>query len=416
MQVYDEEEECYRPVRYKDIVILARSLKDYGDVIYNALTAQGIPVYLEKSKGYFQAVEIQVIMAMLSVVDNSRQDIPLSAVLLSPIGGLNESELAQICAAVRNAVSEKLCLYDICEYYAEDQADTELGGKVRRLLDLIEDLKEKKQHLSVSDLIWELLEQTGYYEYVTAMPAGDIRKSNVDMLLQKAVQFENGYYKGLFHFLRYVDKLKLMEKDEGEASVLSEDADVVRIMSIHKSKGLEYPVVFVAGMGRQFNRMELKDNVQVHPDYYLAAMAMHIKGRYKHNTAIRSIYAALEDAEMMAENLRVLYVAMTRAKEKLILTGAIRGADRLLAKYAYVEDMEPLLLPYNVRKNADSYAKHLLACMVRYNRLAAACKVQGKIRMEICNQEEILTAMIPMELHKRLQLEDIRRMAEEDVF
>ena len=146
-------------------------------------------------------------------------------------------------------------------------------------------------------------------------------------------------------------------------------------MSINKSKGLEYPVVFVAGMGRQFNRMELKDNVQVHPDYYLAAMAMHIKGRYKHNTAIRSIYAALEDAEMMAENLRVLYVAMTRAKEKLILTG--------------------------------------------YNRLAAACKVQGKIRMEICNQEEILTAMIPMELHKRLQLEDIRRMAEqaeEDVF
>ena len=263
------------------------------------------------------------------------------------------------------------------------------------------------------------MEQTRYYEYVTAMPAGDIRKSNVDMLLQKAVQFEKGYYKGLFHFLRYVDKLKLMEKDEGEASVLSEDADVVRIMSIHKSKGLEYPVVFVAGMGRQFNRMELKDNVQVHPDYYLAAMAMHIKGRYKHNTAIRSIYAALEDAEMMAENLRVLYVAMTRAKEKLILTGAIRGADRLLAKYAYVEDMEPLLLPYNVRKNADSYAKHLLACMVRYNRLAAACKVQGKIRMEICNQEEILTAMIPMELHKRLQLEDIRRMAEqaeEDVF
>ena len=114
---------------------------------------------------------------------------------------------------MRNAVSEKLCLYDICEYYAEDQADTELGGKVRRLLDLIEDLKEKKQHLSVSDLIWELLEQTGYYEYVTAMPAGDIRKSNVDMLLQKAVQFENGYYKGLFHFLRYVDKLKLIEKD-----------------------------------------------------------------------------------------------------------------------------------------------------------------------------------------------------------
>lgn len=419
MQVYDEEKACYRPVQYKDMVILARSLKDYGDVIYNALTAQGIPVYLEKSKGYFQAVEIQVIMSMLSVIDNSRQDIPLSAVLLSPIGGLNESEIAQMCATVRKVVSEKLCLYDICEYYAEDQAETGLGEKVGRLLALIEDLKEKKQHLSVSDLIWELLEQTGYYEYVTAMPAGDIRKSNVDMLLQKAVQFENGYYMGLFHFLRYIDKLKLMEKDEGEASVLSEDADVVRIMSIHKSKGLEYPVVFVAGMGRQFNRMELTDNVQVHPDYYLAAMAMHIKGRYKHNTAIRSIYAALEDTEMMAENLRVLYVAMTRAKEKLILTGAVRGADRLLAKYAYVEDMESLLLPYNVRKNADSYAKHLFACMVRYGRLADSCGVKGKIRMEILNQEAILTAIVPMHIQKQLQLEDICRMAEqteEDAF
>lgn len=208
------------------------------------------------------------------------------------------------------------------------------------------------------------------------MPAGDIRKSNVDMLLQKAVQFENGYYKGLFHFLRYVDKLKLMEKDEGEASVLSEDADVVRIMSIHKSKGLEYPVVFVAGMGRQFNRMELKDNVQVHPDYYLAAMAMHIKGRYKHNTAIRSIYAALEDAEMMAENLRVLYVAMTRAKEKLILTGAIRGADRLLAKYAYVEDMEPLLLPYNVRKMPTAMRSICLPvwCVITGWRQPARCR------------------------------------------
>lgn len=419
MQVYDEELDRYRPVQYKDIVILARSLKDYGDSLYNALMAQGIPVYLEKSKGYFQAVEIQVIMSMLSVVDNSRQDIPLSAVLLSPIGGLNESELAEICTSVRNAVSEKLCLYEICEYYAEDCEETVLGAKLCRVLSLIDELKEKKQHLSVSDLIWVLLQKTGYYEYVTAMPAGDIRKSNVDMLLQKAVQFENGYYKGLFHFLRYVDKLKLMEKDEGEASVLSEDADVVRIMSIHKSKGLEYPVVFAAGMGRQFNRMELKDNVQVHPDYYLAAMAMYTTGRYKHNTTIRSIYASLEDVEMMAENLRVLYVAMTRAKEKLILTGTVRGADRLLAKYAYVADMEAMLLPYNVRKNADCYAKQLFACMMRYNQLADAYKVQGAIRMEILNQEEILTAMLPMQIQSRLQVEEIRRMAqqtEESVF
>lgn len=410
--IYDEDAERYRPVQYKDIVILARSLKDYGDILYNALTAQGIPVYLEKSKGYFQAVEIQVIMAMLAVVDNSRQDIPLSAVLLSPIGELDESELAYVCATVRDKVSEKLCLYEICEYYVEDHEESELGEKIRKLLDLIAYLKEQKQHMSVSELIWDLLQKTGYYEYVTAMPAGNIRKSNVDMLLQKAVQFENGYYKGLFHFLRYVDKLKLMEKEEGEASVLSEDADVVRIMSIHKSKGLEYPVVFVAGMGRQFNRMEIKENVQVHPDFYLAAMAMHTKGRYKHNTAIRSIYAALEDEEMMAENLRVLYVAMTRAKEKLIMTASVRGADKLFDKYAYVQDMESMLLPYNIRKNADCYAKQLIACMERYDQLAKRYGVEHAICVDVQNQEKILTSMQPTEIRQRMLLGEICRLAE----
>ncbi len=411
IQIYDEEEKQYRSVQYRDIVILARSVRDYGDILYNALTAQGIPVYLEKAKGYFQAVEIQVIMAMLAVIDNSRQDIPLSAVLLSPIGGLDESELAYVCATVRAAVTEKLCLYDICTYYAEDQEDTPLGQKIKRILDLIGELKEKKQRISVSELIWELLRKTGYYEYVTAMPAGNIRRSNVDMLLQKAVQFENGYYKGLFHFLRYVDKLKLIEQEEGEASTLSEDADVVRIMSIHKSKGLEYPVVFVAGMGRQFNRSELAENVQVHPDYYLAAMAMHPTGRYKHNTAIRSIYAALESEEMMAENLRVLYVAMTRAKEKLILTASVRGAEQIFEKYAYVQDMEPALLPYNIRKNADSYVKHLVACMERYDQLAGMYEVENAICLEIQNQEQILTAIQPEEIRQRMALADIRQLA-----
>lgn len=417
--VYDDDAQSYRTVQYKDIVILARSLKDYGDVIYNALTEQGIPVYLEKSKGYFQAVEIQVIMSMLAVVDNRRQDIPLSAVLLSPIGGLNESELARMCALVKAEVSEHLCLYDVCEYYVTAWEETALAQKVNKLLTLIEELKEKKQHVSVSDLIWELLQKTGYYEYVTAMPAGNIRKSNIDMLLHKAVQFENGYYKGLFHFLRYVEKLKLMEREEGEASVLSEDANVVRIMSIHKSKGLEYPVVFVSGMGRQFNRMELRDNVQVHPDYYLAAMAMHTDGRYKYNTAIRSIYGALEDEEMMAENLRVLYVAMTRAKEKLILTGSIRGAEKLFSKYSYVQDIGSRLLPYNVRKNADCYAKQLIACMVRYPKLAGQCQVQDQIHMEVQNQEMILTAMNPVKVQRYLQLEEIQQLAEraeEDTF
>ena len=409
--VYDEDEGGYRQIRYKDIVILARSLKGYGETIYNALSEQGIPVHLDKSKGYFQAVEIQVIMSMLAVVDNSRQDIPLSAVLLSPVGDLTESELALVCASVRNKVKQELCLYEICEYYAETWEDTEIAAKLRRLLSLIGKLKEEKKHVSVSDLIWEFLQETGYYQYAMAMPAGNIRKANIDMLLHKAVQFENGYYKGLFSFLQYVDKLKLISQDEGEASTLSEEEDVVRIMSIHKSKGLEYPVVFVAGLGKRFNKRESQENVQVHPDYYLAAMAMYPVGRYKYNTAIRQMYAMLEDAEAMAESQRVLYVAMTRAKEKLILTGCLREFERVMGSFSYLNDTQTLLLPYSVRKDASCYLNQLLACMTRYGRLPAPCGAGENIRIEIRNEEQILTAISPQQVKQQFALMDIERQA-----
>ena len=413
MSVYDEDMQGYRIAKYRDIVILARSLKGYGESLYNALTSQGIPVYLEKTQGYFQAVEIQIILSMLAVVDNSRQDIPLSAVLLSPLGNLDESELTEVCGYVRNKVKEKLCLYDICDYYIADCCESEIGKKLEKVVGIIEQLKRDKQSLSVSDLIWELLMLTGYYEYATAMPAGDIRRSNIDMLLEKAIQFENGYYKGLFHFLRYVDKLKLIERDDGEASVLAEDANVVRIMSIHKSKGLEFPIVFTAGLGKRFNRMELNDNVMVHPDYYLAAMSMHPEGRYKHNTALRSIYAHLEDEEMTAENLRVLYVAMTRAKEKLILTAAVPDIANLYDKYAYLRNTSAILLPYNVRSNANSYLQHVIACMQRYDRLAEAFHIGDRIHTCICNQETVLCKMEKPEVIKQLAMADIRRLAED---
>ena len=413
MYVYDEDREEYRLAQYRDIVILARSLKGYGESVYNALTSQGIPVYLEKTQGYFQAVEIQVILSLLAVVDNSRQDIPLSAVLLSPIGNLDESELTSVCGHVKNKVKDKLCLYEKCEYYVEDCGETEIGKKLARMLGIIGRLKRDKQHLSVSDLIWELLVLTDYYEYAAAMPAGNIRRSNIEMLLEKATEFENGYYKGLFHFLRYVDKLKLIERDEGEASVLGEDANVVRIMSIHKSKGLEFPIVFTAGLGKRFNRMELSDNVMVHPDYYLAAMSMHPEARYKHNTALRSIYAYLEDEEMTAENLRVLYVAMTRAKEKLILTACVSDTGRMYEKYAYLQDADTMLLPYNVRNNAGSYIQQVIACMQRYERLAEDCHVKGKIRTCFYNQETVLCKTEKAEVLRRLELEDIRVLAKD---
>ncbi|MGN0367365.1 MAG: helicase-exonuclease AddAB subunit AddA, partial [Wujia sp.] len=396
--VVDEETEEYRKPKYRDIVILARSVKGYGEILYNTLRAQGIPVYLERSQGYFQAVEIQVILSLLAVLDNSGQDIPLCAVLLSPIGKMDESELALIQAYVRAHATTRLTLYEACEYYELEHENEALGKKIRDFLDLVETLKEEKQSLSVSKLIWKILTMTGYYDYVSAMPAGEIRRANIDMLLEKAVQFENGYYKGLFHFLRYVEKLKQMDSDEGEASVLSEDADVVRIMSIHKSKGLEFPIVFVAGMGRKFNRQELSNNVILHPDYYLTSMAMHTKGRYKRNTAIRSIFASLEQEASMAESLRVLYVAMTRAKELLILSSSVKNMPEQLEKLSYLAENEEKLLPYDVRANADSYLKQLLACMIRYERLAAEYSVEDSIAFSVKSAEEVLHAGIERDL------------------
>ena len=208
-----------------------------------------------------------------------------------------------------------------------------------------------------------------------------------------------------------MDKLKLISQDEGEASTLSEEEDVVRIMSIHKSKGLEYPVVFVAGLGKRFNKRESQENVQVHPDYYLAAMAMYPVGRYKYNTAIRQMYAMLEDAEAMAESQRVLYVAMTRAKEKLILTGCLREFERVMGSFSYRNDTQTLLLPYSVRKDASCYLNQLLACMTRYGRLPAPCGAGENIRIEIRNEEQILTAISPQQVKQQLELMDIERQA-----
>lgn len=365
--IYDEDKDIYRKASYKDIVILTRGMKDFGEKVYNILTMSGIPVYLDDTGGYFEATEIRLIMSLLSVVDNVRQDIPLAAVLLSPMAQISENEFALICDYAEKKLKEKHILYDKCLCYTED-VDDYISEKLKRIFDIIGTLREANKTMSISSLIWMALMLTDYYNYAAAMPMGERRKTNINMLLEKADKFEDGSYKGLFNFLKYIDKLKLSDLDFGEASMFGDDEDVVRIITMHKSKGLEYPIVFASGFGKQFNQEDYKKPLIIHSDYYLASHFVNMEDRYKKNTFIREAFKLLMKKENLAEELRILYVALTRAKEKLIITGCDKDIDKVLKKNSSFDE-SVAALPFDVRLGSLSFLHWILACMGRYDAL-----------------------------------------------
>lgn len=401
LYVYDEKISDYRKACYGDIVILLRSVSSYGDIIYNALTAQGIPAYIDDPQGYFEATEIRVVMSLLAVIDNSRQDIPLSAALLSPIAGLDENELALICAYAEKNLDGKNILYDKCLYYAENVSD-DAADKLNTFFEMVDMLKEEKITLSISQLILKVYDITGYYHYVAAMPAGKRRKSNLDMLVDKARRFENGVYKGLFNFLRYVDKLKVNEVDFGEAGQHGEHENVVRIMTMHRSKGLEYPIVFVSGLGKQFNTNDVRRNIQLHSDYYISSKLIDMKKRYRKNSVMREAVILLASQESFAEEQRILYVAMTRAKEKLIITGYIKDYED------YMEGLdigyEKMLLPYSIRNSGKGFLNWIIASMKRYDYYLEKRLTEAVIETKLVSPDMLLTKKVKKETDKGISL------------
>ncbi|MBE5932198.1 MAG: helicase-exonuclease AddAB subunit AddA [Lachnospiraceae bacterium] len=411
MYVYDENAKMYRKASYKDIVILTRSMKGVGEQFYNVLNSYGIPTYVSDPKGYFDAVEIKVVMSLLGVVDNSKQDIPLAAVLLSPMGKLNESELAKVCDYSK--YTEITNLYDKCQYYILENNDL-ICDKLQRLFDIIAQLKSMKNEVSISQLIWNGLQMTNYYTYVSAMPMGSRRKANLDMLLEKADEFEEGYYKGLFNFLRYVDKLKVNQADFGEASVVSDDEDVVRIMTMHSSKGLEYPIVFVSALGKQFNKRENKDKLIINSDYYLAMTYLNREKRYSKDTFIRDAFKEINSTEGIAEELRVLYVALTRAKEKLIITGHTKRYSNLINKFANLEEERNALLPYSTRKKALTFIELIMASMIRFNSFSKKYNVEDLLKCIVVDRD-MLSERMAKESHDAIaEVGDILDKLEEN--
>ena len=322
--VLDKETREYRRVQYRDIVILTRSIRGWAEVFSSVLGEEGIPAYSVSREGYFETYEVSVLLDYLKILDNARQDLPLAAVLTSVFGGLNTRELAEIRIAYPNVPFYEAAAMCAESDAAEDACMEELRGKLRRFYDQVRYFREKVPYTPIHELLEEIIDKTGYGLYIAAMPGGAQRMANVEMLTERAAAFEGTSYKGLFNFVRYIAQLKKYDVDYGEAGIMDEQADTVRIMSIHKSKGLEFPIVFVAGMGKKFNTQDTKGSVLLHPDWGAGVDLIDLKRRTKTPTFLKKMIREETALENLAEEMRILYVALTRAKEKLIMTGAAK--------------------------------------------------------------------------------------------
>ncbi len=309
-----------RQAKYSDIVILLRSFGSYADTFLEVLEQKGIPAHAASKTGYFQAQEVQTVLCLLRVLDNPRQDIPLAAVLRSPIGGFSDEELAVVKAAGGEAPFH-CCVLEP----QQEKLSQEIFGKLQTFLQTLSNFRGLVAELPIHDLLCRLLEDTGYMAYAAAMPGGERRQANLYMLLEKAAAYEESCYRGLFHFIRYMDKLQKYEVDYGEADVVNENANAVRLMTIHKSKGLEFPIVFLCGITKPFNRMDTRGRMVIHPDLGIGLDYIDPNRRIFGTTIYKKAVARQMALEDQGEELRVLYVALTRAKEKLVITGAAKG-------------------------------------------------------------------------------------------
>ncbi len=400
-------------LKYKDIVILLRSLSGWDDVFKDVLESQGIPTYIESKSGYFEASEVSVLLDLLSVIDNPRQDIPLVAVMHSLIGCFSDEDLARIRIAIDKCADRSLSgtfyegleiisglgekggagnadMSDVAEidhanafmksgengnadvsgkYEMTVGLDDELIVRVRKFIAFVEEMRTMSTYTPVHELLQVILDRTDYEAIVAAQPAGNQRRANVELLLTNAANFEKTSFKGLFHFVRYIEHLKTVQVDYGEAGIIDENADVVRIMSIHKSKGLEFPVVFVSGLSKEINFRDSQGDLITDMDLGIGVKCINTELRVKYDTLKRQVIASKMNMDSLGEEIRVLYVALTRAKEKLILTAydknlsaRLQGSVMQLPVFSGSER----LLPYTTRSGAKSFLDLLMPSLIRH--------------------------------------------------
>jgi len=352
-KVLDKETGEYRPVMYKDIVILLRATKNWAESILDELGEEGIPVYSDTGTGYFESIEIRTIISLLKVIDNPMQDVPMLALMRSPIAGFSAEEISDV-----RLINKEKYFYENIKYIGEEAYDNreaiyakELIDKCKYLIERIEIWRNKSIYMAIDEFIWNLYMDTAYYGYVGAMPNGVFRQANLKILFQRAKQFEKTSFKGLFNFINFINKLTKSSGDMGSAQMLGENEDVVRIMSIHKSKGLEFPVVFLCGMGKSFNLMDLNKNMVYHDELGLGPDFVDIEKRFSIGTLAKESIKKKMKLETLSEEMRILYVACTRAKEKLIMTGTVTNIEKSAERWLSSASLEKeYILPSEVLK------------------------------------------------------------------
>ena len=340
--IFDTDTKTYRPIQYKDIVILMRAVDGRATKILDIMNKNGIPTYAADNKGYFSAPEIQTTLCLLTLLDNSRQDIPLAAVMLSPIGGFTEQNLVEL-----RLTDRKADLYTLVKNFSE--GESELAARCKNFLARINNWREIARQVSVPELLSTIYRETGYYDYFGTKVDGRTAQANLRMLIDRAAEFESTAFRGLSRFIQFIKKIRELENDLAAARTLGENENVVRVMSIHKSKGLEFPVVFVAQLGKKFNMRDTAESVLFHQNFgigiYQSMEALF--GLTRATNFIREVIKQKLSAENLAEELRILYVAVTRAREKLFLVGNIK--NEMAFKFDSYDAPEDKISPVNVQ-------------------------------------------------------------------
>ena len=392
-QVWDRKKNKYRDIEYRDIVVLLRSTSNVAPVYEQEILNLEMPVFSDSSQEYLDSIEIQTIMSLLKIIDNPIQDIPLVSVLRSSIGGFTDDELVQI------RLSDSYDNFYTCMQKAMIDVEKPLKEKIEKFFANLDKWREEQEYLALDELIWKIYLDTGFYNYVGLMPNGELRQANLKMLFQKAKQYESANFKGLYNFINFIDKLKLSSGDLGSAKLIGENDNVIRIMSIHKSKGLEFPVVVLASTGKQFNLMDLNQNVLIHQEMGIGVKYIDYEKQIQYDTLSKAAIRNKIFVETLSEEMRILYVALTRAKEKLIITGItkdyIKEATKMIEQVNRYSKCGNKINPILVKK----YKKYLDWILLVYQ--YEKDKVEDMINLNILKRQEIL------ERFKKLEKENV---------
>ncbi|MDQ0429040.1 ATP-dependent helicase/nuclease subunit A [Planomicrobium stackebrandtii] len=416
MLVNDPWTQQQRKLEYRDIVVLMRSMTWSSDFV-DEFKMAGIPLYAELTGGYFDALEVMIMLNTLRVIDNPYQDIPLASVLRAPFIGLKENELAEIRLAAPQA-----SFYEAVKTFmrAGTGIDPAAAKKLQRFVLQLEGWRNQARRGSLAELIWQVYLDTNYYEMAGAMTNGKQRQANLRALHDRALEYEKTSFRGLFRFLRFIDRMRERGDDLGTAKSLSEKENVVRLMTVHKSKGLEFPVVFFAGTGRSFNEMDFRKSYLFDQDYGLAVKAVNPDTRIEYTSLPFLAVKEMKQLQMKAEEMRVLYVAMTRAKERLFLTASVKDIEKLFEKWKV--STSDVRLPDFMRSRAKGYLDWIGPAVARHPDAAEHLNVNGHIlshssrfHIEIIESQSLLPGVVNLDelLERNDSNEDYRQLVKQ---